>query len=156
MSIATPASSHPHALTPAKKSPLHSNLVVTVLKAGITLICCLPPRTPLITCHLPRRHSRLLEALLLKSAELEVPLVPLSAEGDTRVEHAQTDASDDHHGALEDHKCDFVVCKCAIKTLVEFCSAEDRANKDGHCSDGKAWVVLARYGRGVAVGKAHR
>jgi hypothetical protein len=131
-------------------------VVVTILKAGITLICCLSSRTPLITCHLPRWHSRLLETLLLNGTELEVRLVPLSAEGDTWVKHGQTDASDYDHGALEDHECDFVVCECPVKTLVEFRSAEDGAYEDGHCSDGKAWAVLARHGRGVTVGKTYR
>lgn len=113
----------------------HSNLVVTVLKAVIALICRLPSRG---TRQLPRRHSRLLQTLLLQGAELEVRLVPLSAEGDARVESCQAKACDDDHGALEDHECDFLVCECAVESLVEFCGTEDGTHEDGDGGDGEA------------------
>lgn len=116
-----------------------------VLKAVVTLIWRLPSRTPSIVRHLPCGTSRLLEAALLKGAELEVPLVPLSAEADTWVEQGQADAGDDDHGALEDHECDFLVCERAVETLVEFCRAEDGAHEDGDGGDGEAWVVLVRH-----------
>lgn len=124
----------------------NSNLVMAVLKAAITLIWCFPSRTLLAVCHLPRRCL-----LLLQLAELEVPLVPLSAEGDTRVEQGEADTGDDDHGALEDHKCDFIVCERSVETLVELYGAEDGAHEDGYGGDGEAWAVLGRHGRGVMV-----
>lgn len=93
---------------------------------------------------------------MLQGAELKVPLVPLSAEGYTRVEHGQTNAGDDDHGTLEDHECDFLVCERAVETLVEFCRAEYGSHEDGNGGDSEAWVVLARYNRGVVVDGTYR
>lgn len=134
----------------------HLNRVVDVFNAVITLICCLPSRSPSVICHLKRRPGRLLHILLLQGAELEVRLVPLSAEGDTWVEQGQRNAGNDDHGTLEDHKCEFIVCKCAVETLVEFYGAEDGSHEDGDGGDGEAWVVLARHSRGVVVDGTYR
>lgn len=75
---------------------------------------------------------------MLQGAELEVRLVPLSGKGDSRVERCQAKAGDDNHGALEDHECDFLVCECAVESLVEFCGTEDGTHEDGDGGGGEA------------------
>lgn len=150
MSIAPPqpASSSSSLVYSNRIITTHLNLSVRVLKAVITLILRLPPRTALTIRHL--------DATLLKGAELKVPLVPLAAEADAGMEHGKRDAGDDDHGALEDHECDFVVCELAVEALGQLGSAEDGTHEDGDGSDGEAWVVLARHSRGVVMDETYR